>query len=141
MTKGVGALFFLWVGAVVAQGQIYSVTSAYGLSETVARFEEALRVEGVIAHAQMLDDAGEAVAGAVFQFAYPYAATYTGQCRWDDHNAEPFSTKIWADAFGKVNISYSAPPERVNEFGVIECGSVVARIHKTLNKIVKFAAQ
>ncbi|MDH4274956.1 MAG: hypothetical protein OEW08_07955 [Gammaproteobacteria bacterium] len=134
--KGVGVLLGVWAGVAAAQGQVYSVASTHEFATTIQRFEQALREEGI---EPQRDSA--TTAEADFVFVNPYAASYAGRCRWDDRSDQPFSTRIWRDADGKVNLSYTAPAERVNEFGVIECGSVVAKIHKTLNKIINFAAQ
>jgi len=128
-------LSILFVSTSWAAGGNVRLKSSFSFDQTVQRYVEALKDEGIpYVHEKKIANGSE-----VIKFTNPYFGTNIGQCHKGVRKDKPLTATIRADQKGNVWLVYTRPVAHINDYGVIECGNETDKMTRALQKFATLA--
>ncbi|MDH5229125.1 MAG: hypothetical protein OEZ58_05400 [Gammaproteobacteria bacterium] len=105
--------------------------SDYNLKQTVIRYIQALKQDGVPVLAQKVMKNAQ---GQKIVFTNPLFGTTLGRCNKSVRKDQPLIATVERDANGFIWLSYDEPEAQINDFGVIQCGHETDNMRRALQK-------
>ncbi len=131
---------------IAAEGMI-EVQSAYGVKETITRFETAARERNLSIFLRVDHAAGAQKIGKSLRptelliFGNPQGGTPLMECAQTAGIDLPLKALAWEDASGQVWLGYNDPHHLVMRHGAKECGQIAQGLRKALDGMASVATK
>ncbi len=138
MKRMVMVILLLGLGPAWGAEGLLQVKSPHGVSETLDRFEQAVRNKGMTVFTRIDHAAGAARVGKVLRptelliFGNPNIGTLLMQSRQTAAIDLPMKALAWKDAQGQVWLAWNDPAWIARRHGISDRDAVVAKMQKAL---------